>query len=348
MSAAAAPARRGSRSAARAAAAGSSGAEPAADPLVVVATEQPRKRPRRAAAAAAAAILEAEGSTDGDTASPAADAGTATAAPQRKGPGRPKQAKLPSTASREFEEELWAQGYKLVAGVDEAGRGPLAGPVVAAACVVPPHVSIVGIDDSKKLSAEQREALYEQLTGHPDILWAAQVVDAGEIDTINILQAALKAMEGAAGALAQRPDFVLVDGNRLPKGLDPERSRTLVKGDSRCFCIAAASVIAKVTRDRIMEQYHEQWPQYNFAGHKGYCVPEHVEAVRKHGPCPVHRRTFAPIKHWFPLEPADGDDDGGKKAGKGAKKAAAAAGQEAGGGAAKGGRGSRRAGKAAA
>ena len=131
MSAAAAPARRGSRSAARAAAAGSSGAEPA-DPLVVVATEQPRKRPRRAAAAAAAAILEAEGSTDGDTASPAADAGTATAAPQRKGPGRPKQAKLPSTASREFEEELWAQGYKLVAGVDEAGRGPLAGGGAAA------------------------------------------------------------------------------------------------------------------------------------------------------------------------------------------------------------------------
>ncbi|GAB4823564.1 hypothetical protein N2152v2_010610 [Parachlorella kessleri] len=204
--------------------------------------------------------------------------------------------------SREYEKELWQQGYANVAGIDEAGRGPLAGPVVAAACIVPPHVHIPGIDDSKKLNEGQREEVYAALTSHPDVRWAAQVIEAEEIDRINILQAALKAMEGAAVGLGEgAADFFLVDGNRLPKGFDPERSRPIVKGDSKCHAIAAASIIAKVTRDRLMEGYHQQYPVYSFGQHKGYCVPAHVEAIRKHGPCPIHRRTFAPVKNWFPL-----------------------------------------------
>lgn len=271
---------------------------PAADQAAV---EQPRKRQRKAAAVVDAA----------DEAAPAT-AAAEEAAPARKAGGKAKAAG--GGPSREFERELWQQGYARVAGVDEAGRGPLAGPVVAAACVVPEHVDIAGMDDSKKLSAQQREALYAQLTGHPDVLWAACVVEAEEIDAINILQAALKAMEGAAAGLTAQPDFLLVDGNRLPKGFDPQRSRPIVKGDSKSYCIAAASVIAKVTRDRLMEQHHEHWPQYNFAGHKGYCVPEHVEAIRQHGPCPVHRRTFAPTRLWFPVGQAD-EGEAGSKAG---------------------------------
>ncbi|PRW34053.1 Ribonuclease HII [Chlorella sorokiniana] len=309
--------RRASRSLARAA----SGEEAAAAvdaATVELPAEQPRKRPRRAAAAAAAQVVKAEA----DAAAGSDAEGEGAAAPAAKGRGR--AAKLKALGpTRELEAELWQQGYASVAGVDEAGRGPLAGPVVAAACVVPAHVEISGIDDSKKLSAEQREALYEQLTTHPEVLWAAKVIEASEIDEINILQAAMKAMEGAAAGLRQKPDFLLVDGNRLPKAFDPERARPVVKGDSKSFCIAAASVIAKVTRDRLMLALHKQYPQYNFAGHKGYCVPEHVEAIRQHGPCPQHRRTFAPIKTWYPLEKKaeEGQEAAGAAAGSKGKKA---------------------------
>lgn len=329
MSTAAAPTRRSTRSAvglvAGSAAAGDGGA-PIPEEATSATQEQPRKRQRKAAGAVAASVA-AEATED--TGEPAARAGAAEPAAGKR--GRKVGAKAAGGPTREMEQELWEQGYKLVAGVDEAGRGPLAGPVVAAACVLPAHVMIEGIDDSKKLSAQQREAIYEKLTSHPDVLWAAQTIDAGEIDIINILNAALKAMEGAAAGLSTTPDFVLVDGNRLPKGFDPELARAVVKGDTKCLCIAAASVIAKVTRDRIMEQYHQQWPQYNFAGHKGYCVPEHVEAVRKHGPCPVHRRTFAPIKTWYPLETAE-KEAGGSKPKKGGRPVKKAGGGEAGGG----------------
>ncbi|KAL4436728.1 hypothetical protein ABPG75_003867 [Micractinium tetrahymenae] len=310
MSTAALPPRRSARSAARRAAAAAGdddSTEPAGAPAAesLASVEQPRKRQRKASAAASALLA----SNAAAEAAPEEQAGAAAA---KRGGGRGKGKAAAGGPSREYEQELWDQGYRLVAGVDEAGRGPLAGPVVAAACIVPPHVEIAGVDDSKKLTAEAREAIYEQLTTHPDVKWAAKTIDAGEIDTINILQAALKAMEGAAAGLPEAPDFLLVDGNRLPKGFDPERARPVVKGDSKVLCIAAASVIAKVTRDRLMEAYHQTWPQYNFAGHKGYCVPEHVEAIRRHGPCPVHRRTFAPIKTWFPLEPAAEQQGGGK------------------------------------
>ncbi|KAL4435166.1 hypothetical protein ABPG77_001848 [Micractinium sp. CCAP 211/92] len=321
MSATSLPTRRSARSAARRAVA-AAGDDGGADLTVAAAgsealagSEQPHKRQRKAAAAAAMADAATEAAADEQAA--------AAASPKRGGKGRRKLAAGGPT--REYEEDLWGQGYKLVAGVDEAGRGPLAGPVVAAACIVPAHVEIAGIDDSKKMTAEAREAVYEQLTTHPDVKWAAKTIDAGEIDAINILQAALKAMEGAAAGLPEAPDFLLVDGNRLPKGFDPERARPVVKGDSKVLCIAAASVIAKVTRDRLMEAYHQTWPQYNFAGHKGYCVPEHVEAIRRHGPCPVHRRTFAPIKTWFPQEQQDEGETKAKKGARTSKRGKAAA-----------------------
>mmetsp|Transcript_43371 Transcript_43371/g.110974 ORF Transcript_43371/g.110974 Transcript_43371/m.110974 type:complete len:203 (-) Transcript_43371:291-899(-) len=193
--------------------------------------------------------------------------------------------------------KLWAQGYRLVAGTDEAGRGPLAGPVVAAACCIPEDVVIEGVADSKKLTEAQREAIYEALTGNPRIAWAACVVDARTIDDINILQAAMLAMETAVDKVPSRPDYVLVDGNRLPKGLPEERAQAVIKGDDTCYCIAAASVIAKVTRDRIMLEYDLLWPQYDLKNNKGYGTAKHMAAIREHGAMPIHRRTFAPLKH---------------------------------------------------
>lgn len=217
----------------------------------------------------------------------------------------------------------------MVIGIDEAGRGPLAGPVVAAACSLPPSIAIDGIlNDSKLLNAQQREALYSQITSHPDIKWASCIIDVHTIDTINILQATMVAMEGAVEALFTKMTtttakatttttsghnlssisnsnsnssyYLLVDGNRLPAKFDKQHSQAVVKGDSKCRCIAAASIIAKVERDRLMEELHIKHPQYGFSQHKGYGVAAHVEAIRKYGPCIAHRRTFAPVKTWYP------------------------------------------------
>lgn len=188
-----------------------------------------------------------------------------------------------------FERVLWNRGILQVAGVDEAGRGPLAGPVAAAAVVFRPGTFIEGIDDSKKLTADQRERVYEKilLSG---ISYGVALVDHEEIDRINILQATFRAMHEALAMLNPAPEYILVDGNSFRHESIP--SRAIVKGDSRSISIGAASIIAKVTRDRIMIRYHEQYPEYGFDRHKGYGTQAHLRAIEHHGLCPIHRRSF--------------------------------------------------------
>jgi len=194
-----------------------------------------------------------------------------------------------------FEKHYWDRGYKTIAGVDEAGRGPLAGPVMAAAVILTPEFDISGIDDSKKLSEKAREALYERITAKAKT-WAVALVDAGEIDRINILQSTKKAMVKAIHSLKAQPDYVLVDGNQRLK-IDL-RQQTIVGGDGKSASIAAASILAKVARDRLMARYHEKWPEYDFLAHKGYATKKHMEAIKKYGPCPMHRMTFNKVKEF--------------------------------------------------
>lgn len=191
-----------------------------------------------------------------------------------------------------FEEEARARGFSLVAGLDEAGRGPLAGPVVAAAVVLPPSENLEGIDDSKKLTARQREKKFPLLLKKA-LAVGIGIVEAQEIDRLNILRASLKAMELAVEKLPLTPDFLLIDG---PHSLNlPLSQQAIPKGDQRCLSIAAASIVAKVTRDRLMMAYHEQYPEYNFAQHKGYGTKEHLQALRKYGCCPLHRQSCKAI-----------------------------------------------------
>jgi ribonuclease HII len=199
-----------------------------------------------------------------------------------------------------FEEELRNQGIQSIAGVDEAGRGPLAGPVVAAACILPYDVSF-GVDDSKKLSAQTRDRLFVLLTEHPQVIWAASTVAAEQIDQINILQATLLAMKEAILALSLVPEFILVDGLQTPDVPIPRRA--IVQGDARSASIAAASIIAKVTRDRMMKQFHAIWPQYRFDENQGYGTKAHLDALQKHGPCPIHRKTYQPVISMLPFPP---------------------------------------------
>ncbi len=187
-----------------------------------------------------------------------------------------------------FEQQLWARG-KILAGVDEAGRGPLAGPVVAAAVILPEGYPPDGINDSKKLSPNKRDIIFEEIN-RSALSVAVGIVEPADIDRINILRASLLAMEIAVGKLSRKPDFLLIDGNQRTSLLIPQE--TLVKGDSRCCSIAAASIVAKVTRDSIMDDYHELYPEYNFKKHKGYPTRDHLEAIKQFGPCPIHRRTF--------------------------------------------------------
>ena len=189
----------------------------------------------------------------------------------------------------EIENELYSRGIKLIAGVDEAGRGPLAGPVVAAAVILPEDAQFYGLDDSKKLTAKKREELFDKIT-NKSTAWGIGMVDNEEIDNTNILDAAMKAMRTAVRNMKMKPDIALVDGNRSP-GLNC-REHLLIDGDARCRVIAAASVIAKVTRDRIMVELDSIYPGYGFAGHKGYGAEKHVEAIRKMGPCDIHRISF--------------------------------------------------------
>ena len=201
--------------------------------------------------------------------------------------------------------DLWQQGLAHVAGVDEAGCGPLAGPVVAAAVVFPcawlaaglPG-AFRGLNDSKQLAEEEREKFFERLTTHPEVRFAIASVDVETIDRINIRQAAWRAMHLALDQLQPRAEHVLVDGLRI-KWL-PYRQTPLVQGDARSYSLAAASVLAKVTRDRVMRELDCQFPGYGFAGHKGYATREHLTALEKLGACPIHRKTFGPLK---PREP---------------------------------------------
>ena len=187
-----------------------------------------------------------------------------------------------------FERETRAAGYNVIAGTDEAGRGPLAGPVVAAAVILPPE-PIEGIDDSKKLSEKKREALYDVIMERAESVGVG-FADAGEIDEINILNAAMISMARAVENMAVKPDFVLIDGN-TSRFMDIPH-RCIVKGDQKSASVAAASIIAKVTRDRLMKEYDEKYPEYNFGKHKGYPTREHMELVKKYGPCEIHRKTF--------------------------------------------------------
>jgi len=179
------------------------------------------------------------------------------------------------------------------AGADEAGRGPLAGPVVAAAVVLPEGFSITGINDSKKLEPHQREALAIRIRA--SALWWIERSEPAEIDRLNILWASMAAMERALFHLLPTPAHAYIDGNRLPKKL-PCPGEWVIKGDGKYACIAAASILAKVERDRIMVEYAKEYPEYGFDRHFGYPTPEHFAALEKHGPCPIHRRSFAPIR----------------------------------------------------
>ncbi len=189
----------------------------------------------------------------------------------------------------EYEKSALAEGFKVVCGVDEAGRGPLCGPVCAAAVILPIDCEIDGINDSKKLSEKKREALYDIIT-EKAIAYSVFMVGADVIDEINILQATFLAMRTAVENLDVKPDIVLVDGNGKP-GLDVEE-RTIVKGDAKSISIAAASILAKVTRDRYMLEVDKKYPEYQFARHKGYGTKLHYEKIAENGICPEHRRTF--------------------------------------------------------
>jgi len=187
----------------------------------------------------------------------------------------------------------------LLAGTDEAGRGPLVGNVVAAAVILDPERPIDGLDDSKKLTAKRREALYDQIMSRA-LACAVVSVSPQQIDEMNILQASLYAMRTAAEQLAPRPDHVFVDGNKtLPDCFCD--TTAIIKGDSRVAEISAASIIAKVERDRQMIALHEQYPQYGFDGHKGYPTRAHFAALEEHGPCPEHRRSFGPVRRLLEL-----------------------------------------------
>jgi ribonuclease HII len=188
-----------------------------------------------------------------------------------------------------FEKIAYQEGYQFIAGIDEAGRGPLAGPVVAAAVILPPGYLNSEIKDSKKLSAGKRDELYETINREA-IAVGMIVVDADIIDRVNILQATLQAMRDAVLELPASPDFLLIDGNQRVPILTPQKP--IVKGDSLSISIAAASIIAKVSRDRIMEMYHRQFPHYNFQRNKGYGTKEHLDAIKKFGICKIHRKSF--------------------------------------------------------
>lgn len=189
----------------------------------------------------------------------------------------------------ETENVLIKKGYKLIAGVDEAGRGPLAGPVYAAAVILPEDVRIDGINDSKKLSEKKREELFEKITAQA-VSYCIYSVDEKIIDEVNILNATHQAMNGAVDGLDIKPDYVIIDGNSI-KGMEIPHE-TIVKGDAKSISIAAASILAKVARDRYITEISEKYPEYGFEKHKGYGTKAHYEAIEKYGICDIHRKTF--------------------------------------------------------
>jgi ribonuclease HII len=193
----------------------------------------------------------------------------------------------------DIENTLFDKGYKNICGVDEVGRGPLAGPVVAAAVIVPAGLKIEGLDDSKKLTPLRRERIFEEII-NLGLNCSIGIIDHGDIDKLNILKASLMAMRKAVCDLKPPADFVLVDGN-YPVPNIPQPQFAIIGGDGRCLSIAAASIVAKVTRDRIMDRYEALYPSFSFATHKGYPTAAHLAELKEHGPCEIHRRTFKPV-----------------------------------------------------
>ena len=195
-----------------------------------------------------------------------------------------------------FEKKATENGYKKIAGIDEAGRGPLAGPVVSAAVILPQSFPVAGVIDSKKLSAKRRARLYQEIYSHA-VSVGIGIVDPVEIDRINILKASLLAMSMATANLHPQPECLLIDGTfRIPSHLP---QNPIAKGDTLSISIAAASIVAKVTRDRLMEGYHEYYPQFGFCRHKGYPTRDHKEAIHRFGYCPIHRKTFRGVKEFL-------------------------------------------------
>ena len=195
----------------------------------------------------------------------------------------------------QFESQARRQGFRIIAGVDEAGRGPLAGPVVAAAVILPERQCIAGVDDSKKLTEAKRSFLYDEIMKQA-VSVGVGVSDSQTIDRINILQATLRAMESAVAELSLQPDCLLIDG--ISKTALQIQQKTIKKGDSLSLSVAAASIIAKVTRDRMMEAYDKEYPGYGFAGHKGYGSAAHIAAIAAKGPTPIHRITFRGVREY--------------------------------------------------
>lgn len=190
----------------------------------------------------------------------------------------------------EFEKAAVNSGFSCICGVDEAGRGPLAGPVCAAAVILPAGAVIEGLDDSKKLTEKKREKLYD-IIKQTAVAYSVAYGTLEEIETVNILEATYLAMNRAIEGLSVKPDFALIDGNRVPRGIKIP-CETIVKGDSKSMSVAAASVLAKVTRDRLMLEYDKKYPEYNFKKHKGYGTKEHTELIKQYGPCEIHRLSF--------------------------------------------------------
>lgn len=196
----------------------------------------------------------------------------------------------------QYEIRLKSVGFKKIAGIDEAGRGPLAGPVVAAGCILPEGMLFENLNDSKQLTPEQRDILFAEITTCPNLIFGIGIVDVNTIDRVNILQATFLAMQKAVLSMPIQPDYILIDGNQKPHFDIP--IELLIEGDGLSVSIAAASIIAKVTRDRIMIDLDAKYPEYGFKRHKGYATNEHMEALKAHGPCIIHRRSFDPVKSW--------------------------------------------------
>mgnify|MGYP000403237554 FL=1 len=194
------------------------------------------------------------------------------------------------TEMKKIEEEFYEKKIELIGGIDEAGRGPLAGPVVVACVIMPKDSMIEGVNDSKKVSEKKREKLYEEIT-KTAISYEVGIIDQKEIDNINILNATKLGLTTSIKGLKVKPEFILVDAlTNIDTCKIPYRS--IVKGDAKCYCIACASIIAKVTRDRIMRQWAEVYPQYGFEKHKGYGTAMHIQAIKEYGLCPLHRHSF--------------------------------------------------------
>ena len=215
-----------------------------------------------------------------------------------------QRALSPRSQLLSFERETWRQGILFIAGIDEAGRGPLAGPVVAAAAILPKKIKIPAVNDSKQLSEKQRNELRALLLEIPGFRYAVSEIQADEIDKLNILKATHLAMRRAVLQLPET-EIAFVDGLRVPDM--PVKCRFIVKGDAKSASIASASILAKVHRDEIMMRYAEKYPEYGFDRHKGYGTAEHLKALKKYGPSPIHRRSFAPVRELVSPAPVQGE-----------------------------------------